>query len=355
MSTTNPAEVKKRLALAIVDFLQSSTTDGTLPPDDKESIEVAVSCIADAFKVDATDSNAIGDALGPGQSLFSIYGVYEKLRGKTTPSAQGSSSATAASPSTPVTPTPSTSAKNPAAETLKQKGNAAMQAKNHTQAVDFYSQAIELSPTDPIYLSNRAAAYSATQQHDLARQDAELATASDPNYTKAWSRLGLARFALGDVRGSMDAYKSGIDAEGNGGSDAMKKGYETAKRKLQEQDDDDDVASPRSTSPMGGAGGMPDLGSLASMLGGGGGAGGMPDLAGLMNNPMMRQMAQNVMSNPDMMSNIMNNPRMREMAGQFGGGGGGAGAGGEAGAEAGQGGGMPDLSALMQDPNIAEM
>ena len=72
----------------------------------------------------------------------------------------------------------------------------------------------------------------------------------------------------------------------------------------------------------------------------------MPDLAGLMQKPMMRQMAQNLMSNPDMMSNLMNNPRIAEMAQQFGGGGRGGGGGG---------GGMPNMQDLMNDPNLAEM
>lgn len=100
---------------------------------------------------------------------------------------------------------------------------------------------------------------------------------------------------------------------------------------------------------MGGGGGMPDLSALAGMLGGGGGGGGgMPDLAGLMQNPMMRQMAQNLMSNPDMMSNLMSNPRIAEMAQQFGGGRGGGGGGGG-------GGGMPNMSDLMNDPSLAEM
>ena len=69
-----------------------------------------------------------------------------------------------------------------------------------------------------------------------------------------------------------------------------------------------------------------------------------------MSNPMFASMAQNLMSNPDMMNNLMSNPRIREMAESFGGRGGGAGGGG-----AGGGGGVPDISSLMQDPNIAEM
>jgi len=69
-------------------------------------------------------------------------------------------------------------------------------------------------------------------------------------------------------------------------------------------------------------------------------------LQDIMSNPMFASMAQNLMSNPDMMNNLMNNPSIRDMASQFGAGGAGAG---------GRGGGGPDLASLMQDPSIAEM
>lgn len=78
----------------------------------------------------------------------------------------------------------------------------------------------------------------------------------------------------------------------------MKKGYETAKKRVEEEsanDDDDDVLANRGA-PGAGAGGMPDLSSLAGMFGGGGqGGGGMPDLSSIMSNPMFAQMAQNLM------------------------------------------------------------
>lgn len=319
---------------------------------------MANSCIGDAFKVDPSDKAAVSEALGSGQNLLSIYSVYEKLRGKSTPSTEGPSSAAEGRPRSPQIAASEKSAKSPEAEELKQRGNVAMQKKDYPEAIKLYGEAIDISPTNPIYLSNRAAAYSATKQHELAKNDAEMATASDPKYTKAWSRLGLARFALGDSKGSMEAYKNGIEAEGNGGSDAMKKGYETARRRV-EEDEADDVGSARSTdagAPPPGGGGMPDIGSLASMLGGAGGGGagggGMPDLSQLMNNPMMRQMAQSVMSNPDMLNNIMSNPQLRNMANQFGGGG----AGGDAEGGAGRGGGGgPDLSAMMNDPAMQDM
>lgn len=353
-------ESKKRLALAIIDFLSTSLKDGTLSSEDQASIEVAQTCIAESFKVDPSDKAAVQDALG-GQNLLSIYGVYEKLKGKgamsgATGSAESSSSASAR-------PTPAASASgqpNKEAEALKAQGNSAMAKKDYAGAIEAYSKALKITPENPVYLSNRAAAYSASHQHEKARADAEMAVALDPTYTKAWSRLGLARFALGDAKGSLEAYQKGIDHEGNGGSEAMRKGYETAKKKLEEDAslDDDDAAydgGQARSAPGGAPGGMPDLSGLASMLGGGGGGGGrggMPDLGAMMNNPMFAGMAQKVMSNPQLMESLLNNPNLGKMAESLGRGGGGGGAGRGA---AGRGGGMPDLSALMSDPSIAEM
>ncbi|KAF2234904.1 hypothetical protein EV356DRAFT_514797 [Viridothelium virens] len=362
-----PTDSQKRLALAIHDFLSTSLKDGTLSPEESESIEIAQNCIAESFHIDPSDPAAIKEALG-GQNLLSIYGVYEKLKGKDTTSSNPSSSPNP-STTTPGTSSSSTGATsstpgsgaagqgtNPEAEKLKSQGNAAMQAKDPSRAIDLYTQALTLSPLNPIYLSNRAAAYSATAQHALAAQDAEMATAADPNYTKAWSRLGLARFAMGDAKGSMEAYRRGIEEEGSGGSEAMKKGFETARRRVQEEGGPVDDGDARARSPdvaegAGGAagGGMPDLSSLLGGMGGGGaggagGGGGMPNFAEMMNNPMLRQMAQNVMQNPETMNNLMSNPRLRELASSFGGGG-----------QGGGGGGMPDLNSLMSDPSVAEL
>ncbi|KAG6045681.1 hypothetical protein E4U39_002040 [Claviceps sp. Clav50 group G5] len=338
---------KQRLALAICDFLSTSATDGTLTAEDKDSVDVAVNCIAECFKVDANDKEAVKAAVGS-QSLLSIYSVYEKLKASTT-GGSASAGGSAGGSSAPAAGELSDEQKKEA-EGLKSKGNAAMAQKDYPVAIDFYTQALKIHPSNAVFLSNRAAAHSAAKDHASARTDAEAAVAVDPSYTKAWSRLGLARFAMGDAKGAMEAYSQGIEHEGNGGSEAMKKGYETAKRRVEEIQADG-VSLPRSSPGAGagaGAGGMPDLSSLASMFGGGGasggaggaggGAGGMPDLGSIMSNPMFASMAQNLMSNPDLMSNLMSNPGLRDMANQFS-----------------SGGGMPDLSSLMSDPTIANM
>ncbi|KAL0936296.1 hsc70 cochaperone [Colletotrichum truncatum] len=335
---------KQRLAVAICEFLSSSVADGTVPADDKDSIDVAIQCIADSFKVDPSDKKQLADAVGT-QNLFQIYAVYESL--KKAKEQNAASSASASTPAANANASASASSKVPTeeekkeADSLKSRGNAAMASKDYASAIALYTQALALNPGNAVFLSNRAAAHSANKDHESAKADAEAAVAIDPAYTKAWSRLGLARFALGDAKGAMEAYGKGIEYEGSGGSEAMKKGYETAKRRVEELERDE-VDMPRSSPGAGaGAGGMPDLSSLASMLGGGGaggGAGGMPDFSQIMNNPMFASMAQNLMSNPELMGNLMGNPRLREMADRFG-----------------SGGGMPDINSLMSDPNIAEM
>jgi len=328
-----PSESKKRLALAIIDFLSSSLKDGTLTVEDAESIEIAQNCIAETFKVDPSDNTAMQDALR-GQSLNSIFSVYEKIKGMSSEESNPNSSAT------PLKPNATTES-----DRLKSDGNRAMGRKDYTTAISLYTEALDIAPSNPVYLSNRAAAYSASGQHEKAAADAELAVSIDPKYSKAWSRLGLARSDMGDIKGAAEAYEKGIEAEGNGGSDAMRRGLETSRRKIEEMEraggtpvaeEVDDVPGV----PRGAGGGMPDLSSLAGMLGGGrgGAGGGMPDLSSMMSNPMFASMAQNLMSNPETLNNLMGNPRVRQMAENFG-----------------RDGGMPDMSTLMSDPNLAEM
>lgn len=309
--------------------------DGSLTSDDAESIEIAQSCIADTFKVDPNDEAAVKDAVG-GQSLATIYSVYEKLKNKT-PGDSAGAQAKGGEEAKPQAGAPTSES-----DKLKSEGNAAMARKEYSTAIDLYTKALSIASSNPIYLSNRAAAYSASGQHDKAAEDAELAVAVDPKYSKAWSRLGLARFDMGNYQAAKEAYEQGIEAEGSGGSDAMKRGLETSKRKLEEASRGAEPPSEAVDDASGasrGAGGMPDLSSLASMLGGGGGGGGgMPDFSAMMNNPMFANMAQKLMSNPDMLNNIMNNPQLRQMAENVG-----------------SGGGLPDMASLMSDPNIAEM
>jgi len=259
----------------------------------------------------------MADALS-GQSLFAIYSVFEKMKSKTAPKP-----APAASSSGPKEPSPQETAE---AEALKGKGNAAMKDKAYQLAIDFYTQALKIIPNNPIYLSNRAAAYSNIGEYDSAITDAQVAVDTDPTYSKAWSRLGHARYSKGDSRGAMEAYKAGIDSEGNGGTQLMRVGYETAKKKV---DQEEAVSSNRGTdSPSGGSPGSPGGFDFASILNN-------PAFA---NNPLMNA-AKEKLSDPGELNRMMNDPMMKSIFG-----------GGE--------GGMPDMSkiaGLMQNPQFAAM
>ena len=76
------------------------------------------------------------------------------------------------------------------AEKLKQAGNTQMSNKSYDLAIESYTKAIALDGSNPVYYSNRAAAYASKGDHTLAVSDAEAAIQVDPSFVKAYSRLG---------------------------------------------------------------------------------------------------------------------------------------------------------------------
>ncbi|KII93702.1 hypothetical protein PLICRDRAFT_401962 [Plicaturopsis crispa FD-325 SS-3] len=193
-------------------------------------------------------------------------------------------------------------------------------------------------PTNPVYYSNRAAAFSSKGDHLSAVGDAEKAIEVDPSFSKAYHRLGHAQYSLSDYTAAASAFRRGLEHDPSNAN--LKSGLANAEARIiapdrgQSPPPSDDVGAP------GGAGG---LGGMADMLrglggaGGGGGGGGMPDIASLMNNPMMMQMAQSMMANGGM-ERLMQNPALANMMNRVQ-----------------SGGGMPDMSELLADPTMREM
>lgn len=70
------------------------------------------------------------------------------------------------------------------AEKLKQQGNTAFTNEDFLRAIDLYSQAIELNPTNPIYYSNRAAAFYSLNEFEDSLKDANKAIELDDKYLK---------------------------------------------------------------------------------------------------------------------------------------------------------------------------
>lgn len=83
---------------------------------------------------------------------------------------------------------------------LKDLGNEQLLKGHYLEAIGFYSDALEYSPTSAVILSNRAQAYIKVENYGLAMADADAALVADPNYAKAYYRRGSAQFALGHLK-----------------------------------------------------------------------------------------------------------------------------------------------------------
>jgi Flp pilus assembly protein TadD len=57
------------------------------------------------------------------------------------------------------------------AEQFKNKGNDEFKRQNYTQAIDYYNQAIQCSPKNPAYYTNRCIAYIKIENFDAAMRD----------------------------------------------------------------------------------------------------------------------------------------------------------------------------------------
>ncbi|KIS66363.1 uncharacterized protein UMAG_10205 [Mycosarcoma maydis] len=324
------------LAYAVAQWLQQSST--SVPADQKAKLQQAAKSVSEAFGVDTSSAEQQAQ-YGSGPGLQAIFDIFLKTQAKmgAAPAPAAASSSSTAPAAAAATPSDEDLAK---AEQLKAEGNKAMSAKDYGAAIEAYGKAIELNPNSPVYFSNRAAAFSQIGQHDSAIDDAKQASKIDPKFGKAYSRLGHALFSSGRYQEAVEAYQKGVEVDPS--NEVLKKGLAASKEQLSSSSSSnandatasrgaaDAVSAPSAGADAGaGAGGFPNFG---------GGAGGMPDLAAMMNNPMIAQMAQNLMSNPDSLASLMNNPMLRQAAERFG-----------------SGGGMPDMSSMMNDPALRDM
>ncbi|TIB11341.1 hypothetical protein E3P89_02290 [Wallemia ichthyophaga] len=289
----------KKLNFAIAKYLKSAQAG--LSGEKQESLSVAIESLEDVFEVDDTQAGALDSPVDLA-ALFKSAQVAEKPQA-------------AAGPANQSEPSAQDIAK---ADTLKAEGNALMSAQKYQEAVDAYTQAIALHSTNKILYSNRAAAYSQAGDQDASIADAKKALEIDPAFARAYSRLGHAYFNAKQYDNAVSAYEDGLKYDTD--NQTMKSSLITARSKVggsvQQRESQDAGAGAGAGA---GGGGMPDLSALAGMFGGagggagGGGGGGMPDIGALLNNPMMRQMAQSMMSNGGM-ERLMSNPGLRNMA-----------------------------------------
>lgn len=182
------------------------------------------------------------------------------------------------------------------ADELKALGNKAIAEKNFDEAVDKFTQAIELQPENHILYSNRSAAYASKRDWDNALQDAEKTTDIKPDWAKGWGRKGAALHGKGDLLGANDAYEEGLKIDANNAQ--LKSGLASVQKAIESEAGSGD--------PMGGLGKMFDDPNLYQKLASN------PKTSSFLADPTFMTKLQSAKSNPN---ELFSDPRMLTVMG----------------------------------------
>lgn len=99
---------------------------------------------------------------------------------------------------------------NQAAEAIKAKGNECFKAKDYPKAIEFYTQAIELDPTNHSYYSNRSASYAGLLDWEKAAEDGAACVRVNKQFIKGYFRLATAQEKLGQLQKATDTLTMGL-------------------------------------------------------------------------------------------------------------------------------------------------
>ncbi|KAG5249204.1 hsp70-Hsp90 organizing protein [Salix suchowensis] len=111
-------------------------------------------------------------------------------------------------------------------EEAKSRGNAAFSAGDYAAAVEHFTDAIALSPTNHVLYSNRSAAHASLHHYADALEDAKKTVELKPDWSKGYSRLGAAHLGLHQIQEAISAYKKGLEIDPN--NEGLKSGLADA-------------------------------------------------------------------------------------------------------------------------------
>lgn len=90
---------------------------------------------------------------------------------------------------------------------LKDEGNAFLKEHKFNEAIESYTKAIEVDPSNPIFYSNRAQVHIKLESYGLAIADCDAALAVDPKFAKAYYRKGVSLMALLNYKEAQNSFK----------------------------------------------------------------------------------------------------------------------------------------------------
>jgi stress-induced-phosphoprotein 1 len=99
------------------------------------------------------------------------------------------------------------------ANAWKAKGNEAFTAKQFDAAIEAFSEAIKLDPSNHVLWSNRSGAYAAKGDWDNALSDAQATVKANASWPKGYIRVGAALHGQGKFAEAIEAYEQGLKIE----------------------------------------------------------------------------------------------------------------------------------------------
>merc|ERR1712130_189932 len=195
---------RKLLVASVLKFLKSEIDGKMITPDQEESLNVASQCLGMAFNTKPEDADDLPDLMD--------------LLTKACPDKMAAQE--------------SSEEEKEKAQKLKNEGNQFMKEKKYQEAIDKYTEAINVTES-AVYYCNRAAAYTSMENYEEALQDCKKAISFDPEYSKAYSRMGLIYSKINLFAESENCYEKALKLEPD--NDSYKKNIQIVKDKLTEQ------------------------------------------------------------------------------------------------------------------------
>ncbi|CAG8537095.1 10334_t:CDS:10 [Funneliformis caledonium] len=101
------------------------------------------------------------------------------------------------------------------AEEFKSQGNKSFAAKDYDKAIELFTKAIDLDPSNHVLYSNRSASYASLKKYDKALEDANKTVELKKDWAKGYSRKGAALHGLGKLEEARETYQEGLRYEPN--------------------------------------------------------------------------------------------------------------------------------------------
>jgi len=284
---------KRYLAYSILEFLDREFKNETTTADSKESLEVAMQCLETAFNINLRD-----EEYRSSQPLHQIFGSFLNKEGQRGAGAAGVGGAAGVVPKSTSSlsddaiiqqiididkgelyaapPEASPESKNEA-ETHKNLGNEEMKSGKIEEAMENYTQAINLDGRNAVYFCNRAAAHLRLNNLDKALRDCQIAIQLNRTYARAYGRMGVTYSTMNDNLRAYACYRKAFELEPD--NESYMNNLRVAQENLQSQVADADAAA---------------------QAAGAGGAGGVPNIQTIFNNPSLINMATQMLQDPNM-------------------------------------------------------